>query len=171
MKHRSVYVQRASPRLSRRHEWLAWGILGATWASGVLWLVYRYWLMQSGEFGPLPHPLQGWWLRLHGAGAFATLWMLGLLWGVHITRAWPLMLRRRSGLSMAITAGVLVLSGFLLYYGGESLRDYAAPLHWGLGLATLPLALLHMRRRSLARRAHDGAAMRMHRGAPHNIAE
>jgi len=170
MKHRTVYVQRASPRLSRRHEWLVWLILGATWGSGLLWLVFHYWLMQNGEFGPLPHPLEGWWLRLHGAGAFATLWLLGLLWAVHMTRAWPLSLRRRTGLGMGVTASVLVLSGFLLYYGGESLRAYAAPLHWGLGLATLPLALLHMRRRTQARRAHEGTPVRAHRGAPHDSA-
>src|SRR5689334_19626902 len=164
MKHRGVYVQRASPRLSSRHERLAWIILGITWASGVLWLVFHYFLQQPGEFGPLPHPLEGWWLRLHGAGAFATLWLLGLLWGVHMTRAWSLAQRRRSGLSMGITAGVLVLSGFALYYGGEDLRASAAVVHWGLGLATLPLALLHMRRRAAQRRAHAATAQRLHRG-------
>ena len=47
---------------------------------------------------------------------------------------------------MAAAAGVLVLSGWTLY-GSEDLRALAAPLHWGLGLAALPLALLHMRRR------------------------
>lgn len=43
-------------------------------------------------------------------------------------------------------AALLVLTGYLLYYGGESVRDVAVPLHWGLGLASLPLAVWHMRR-------------------------
>lgn len=147
MKGRLTIAPRPTPRLSRRHERLVWAILSLTWASGALWLLFRYGLQQPGEFGPLPHPLQGWWLRLHGAAAFAALWLLGLLWGLHIPRGWTQGRRRRSGGSVAAAAGVLVLSGWTLYYGSEDLRALAAPLHWGLGLAALPLALLHMRRR------------------------
>lgn len=155
MRGRLAVAPRPSPRLSRRHERLVWAILGLTWLSGALWLLFRYGLQQAGEFGPLPHPLQGWWLRLHGAAAFAALWLFGLLWGLHIPRGWAQGRRRRSGGSVALAAGVLVLSGWLLYYGSEDLRAFAAPLHWGLGLAALPLALLHMRRR----RRGDAAAV------------
>jgi hypothetical protein len=150
MKHRGVYFPHNSPRLSRRHQRWVWSILGLAWASGAIWLVFHYGFVQHGEFGDLPHPLEGWSLRLHGAAAFASLWLLGLLWGLHITRAWPTKKRRATGIVMLSAAGVLVLSGYLLYYGGETLRDIAAPLHWVLGLLALPLAIVHMRRRRRA---------------------
>jgi hypothetical protein len=159
MKHR-VIPHHNSPRLSRRHRLWAWSILGLLWGSGVAWLVCRYALVQHGEFGDLPHPLQGWMLRLHGLAAFASLWLVGLLWGLHITRAWPTRKRRITGIGMVAAALLLVLSGYLLYYGGESLRDIAAPLHWILGLAGLPLALVHMPRRQRGQNEKSSAATR-----------
>ena len=147
MKHRRVIPHHVSPRLSLRHRWWVWSILGVLWISGAVWLYCRYGLVQHGEFGDLPHPLQGWVLRLHGLAAFASLWLLGLLWGIHIARAWPTNKRRYTGIGMFAAASILVLSGYLLYYGGEGLREIASPLHWILGLASLPLALVHMPRR------------------------
>ena len=48
-----------------------------------------YLLTKQGEFGPQSHPLEPWWLKLHGAFAFAFTWFFGLLWGTHVTVAWP----------------------------------------------------------------------------------
>jgi hypothetical protein len=146
VKHRRVVFHSATPRLSRAQRRWAWGTLLALWLTGTAWLVFHYGFVQHGEFGDLPHPLEGWSLRLHGAAGFATLWTLGLLWGVHVTRAWPTGRRRRTGITLISGAALLVLTGYLLYYGGESVRDVAVPLHWGLGLASLPLAVWHMRR-------------------------
>jgi hypothetical protein len=158
MTHRRLTAHHLSPRLSPRHRWWAWGILGLLWLSGAAWLYCRYGLVQHGEFGDLPHPLQGWVLRLHGLAAFASLWLLGLLWGIHITRAWPTRKRRYTGIGMFAAASMLVLSGYLLYYGGESLRDIASPLHWLLGLASLPLALAHMPLRQPRQNENSSAA-------------
>lgn len=133
-------------RLSPRREKLVYAILGALWFSGVAWLVFRYFLRVPGEFGELPHPLESWWLRLHGAAAFATLWLLGLLWPTHVLPAWRAR-RRASGIVLAVLMAVLVASGWLLYYGGEATRTAVSPLHWILGLAlALPL-LWHALRR------------------------
>jgi hypothetical protein len=127
--------------LSPRREVLVYAILGVLWTSGVGWLVFHYFLRQAGDFGELPHPLEPWWLRLHGAAAFATLWLLGLLWAIHVVPGWKAR-RRSSGVVLGIVLAALVLSGYLLYYaGGDEMRTAIALVHWIVG-AALPLFLL-----------------------------
>jgi len=120
---------------------LVYAILGVLWASGIGWLVFHYFLRQAGEFGELPHPFEAWWLRLHGAAGFATLWLLGLLWVVHLVPGWKVR-RRPSGVVLGSLFGVLVVSGYCLYYaGGDESRAVIALVHWLVG-AALPVFLL-----------------------------
>ena len=132
------------PSLSRPRR-LALYIIGiGVWLSGGLWLLFHYFLVQQGEFGPTPHPLEPWWLKLHGAFAFATIWIFGLLWGVHVTRFWPSGRRRWSGGVMTGVLAWLIVSGYLLYYIGEDkARSVVSILHWGLGLACPVFFLWH----------------------------
>lgn len=113
----------------------------ATWTTGALWLVYHYFMLRRTEFGFQHHPLEAWWLKLHGAAAFVVLWTWGLLWAAHIKRAWLAGRHRLSGAGLFTAYAVLVLSGYLLYYAGnESLRAALSMLHWSIGLS-LPLLL------------------------------
>ena len=92
MKHRRfhppAHPTAARARLSPRRERLVYIVFGLLWASGAGWLAFHYFLRQSGEFGEMPHPLEPWWLRLHGAAAFAGLCLTGLLWAVDLLPAW-----------------------------------------------------------------------------------
>jgi hypothetical protein len=126
----------SSVRIGRRRR-LGLYIVGlGLWLSGGLWLVYHYWMVQQGEFGPQTNPLEPWWLKLHGAFAFAAIWVFGLLWGVHVTAAWPHGRRRWSGAAMTGVLLLLMLSGYLLYYvGEETARSYVSIVHWTVGLA------------------------------------
>ena len=131
--------QRQSIRLgsSRRLGLYAIGI--GVWLTGGLWLVFHYWFITEGQFGPQVHPSELWWLRLHGAFAFATIWLFGLMWGIHVTVAWPFGRRRWSGAIMTGLLLWLTISGYLLYYvGDEKARPIISVLHWTLGL-TCPL--------------------------------
>jgi len=111
------------------------------WLSGGLWLLYHYFVPSQGVF-PGPHPLEPWWLRLHGAFAFVSIWVLGLLWSVHVTPGWAGGKRRRSGAAVVGLLLWLILSGYLLYYlGHERLRSVTSLLHWSLGLL-FPLSFL-----------------------------
>jgi hypothetical protein len=131
-------------RLSRPRRLLVYATVGGLWLSGALWLVAHYFLMQKGAFGPVPSPQETWWLDTHGAFAFLTLGLLGLLSGVHIPFGWRAAHHRLSGLLLAGALGVLVLTGWLLYYaGGSTTQAVVAKIHWILGLATLGLFLLH----------------------------
>lgn len=142
-------------RLSRRREVLVYVVLGTLWASGAGWLIFHYFLHQASEFGELPHPLEAWWLRLHGAAAFAALWLLGLLWAVHLVPAWNAR-RRSSGIVLSAITAMLAVSGYLIYYvGAESARAWIVLAHWLLGLAVIVPLLLHA-----LRGRHVGGATR-----------
>lgn len=127
------------------------------WASGGLWLLFHFFVQP--HFGA-PHPLEPWWMKLHGACAFASLWLFGLLWGVHVVRGWSGGRRRWSGATLAGILICLMLSGYLLYYvGDEDLRDVASIAHWSLGLASPLLFFAHYwaRRSSRDAEAPDAA--------------
>jgi hypothetical protein len=133
-----------SAKWPRRRRLGVYAVALGLWLSGVAWLVFHYFLATEGPFGARPHPLEAWWLALHGALGFVSLWTLGLLWGVHVAQAWPLRRKRWSGITLLAGAGLLVGSGYLLYYAGNDvLRADAALLHWGLGLACPALFLAH----------------------------
>jgi hypothetical protein len=139
---------------------LALYIIGVgIWVSGGLWLLFQYFFVEAGEFGPKIHPLEPLWLKLHGAFAFASIWVFGLLWGVHVTKAWPGARRRRSGGLMTGVFAWLIVSGYLLYYvGDENARSVVSVLHWGIGLAS-PVAFgfhrFRFRKRGVGKMARD----------------
>lgn len=109
------------------------------WLSGGLWLIFHYFMRRQTEWGAEPHELEPWWLRLHGAFAFAALWTLGLLWGAHIVRAWPTGRRRWTGLILATWLGLMILTAWLLIYAtDDGLGGLVSPTHWIAGLG-LPL--------------------------------
>ncbi len=159
MKLRTVIVHRQPARLSQRREYLVYAILGGTWLTGAVWLILHFYLREKTEFGFLPHPLEAWALRVHGAFAFAALWLGGLLWAAHIPAAWALRRNRYSGITVVSLFAVLALSGYLLYYlGDEGWRDIASLAHWliGLfGLIALPLHSLRARSRRRGQRAGE----------------
>ena len=123
------------------------------WLSGGLWLLFHYFLGRQGDFGPVENPLTPWWLRLHGAFAFAAIWIFGLLWGTHVAGAWPRKRRRWSG---GVLAGVflfLIVSGYLLYYlGDDRIRPVVSVLHWGIGLICPAFFFVHRLRLQKQRR-------------------
>ena len=140
-----------APRLylTRRGKFAIYGVLGATWGSGVLWLVVHYFLARQGEFGAEPHPLEHWSLALHGAGAFATLLLGGWLWKAHVAPWWDSPNRRRSGIVLIVLGAVLIVSGYLLYYAsGDALRDLIGKLHWIVGVLLALPVLVHALRSS-----------------------
>jgi len=147
-------VGREGVRLSRRHRAWLHGTSAALFVTGVLWLAFRHFVRVPGEFGPQPHALEPWWLKLHGAAAMAFLILLGTLLRGHIPRGWRLRRNRVSGAGLVSVNAVLIATGWALYYlGSESVRPVVSAVHWGLGLG-LPAGLLwHARRGLKSRRA------------------
>ena len=139
--HTVVGQHRTPLRLSRHRRYLVYAIGWTLWSSGALWLLFHYFFMTKGPFGDTPNPLEPWWLRLHAAMAFGTLWSFGLVWGVHIVAGWRTGRQRVSG-SVAVTLLTwLIITGYLLYYlTDDRWRAVGAIAHWAAGLA-LPLLL------------------------------
>jgi len=129
-------------RLTRLRRISVYLVGAGLWLTGALWLLFHYVVGGGDGFAVSRNPLEPWWLTLHGGFGFASLWLLGLLWGVHIGAGWSSGQRRWSG---GVTLGALVcliVTGYLLYYlGDDRLRAGTSVLHWALGLA-LPVAFL-----------------------------
>ena len=129
-------------RLSPGHRsWVYW-TAAALFTSGALWLVFHYFVQAAGEFGPAPHPLEHWWLRLHGAAAMLALLVVGSLLPIHVRRGWHQGRNLPLGMALSAIVLLLVLSGYALYYlGGEEARPWISVFHWAIGVAS-PLALV-----------------------------
>ena len=127
---------------------LAWQLHAVYWSVGLLvvtgltWLGVHWFAPASSDGIPLPSPTKLWAMRLHAACALASLVALGSLLPVHIRTAWHRRKNRWSGSVNLLAFGVLLLTGYALWYASEGIfKDWAVWLHWGFGLA-LPIVLL-----------------------------
>jgi hypothetical protein len=141
----------SSPRLSSLPLWQRRTIYGvglATWLTGGVWLVYKYFVRVVDEFGfENPHPQQRLWLIAHAAASLIAVWLFGLLWHHHIARGWENRLRRGTGGTLFGVIAWLALSGCALYYiGSDNARNLVSLAHWIVGLAAIGAYLLHDRR-------------------------
>ena len=155
MKSRQRHAATHTPRLylSRRAKVWIYAALGLTWGSGVLWLILHYFFTRQGEFGDEPPALQHPLLVLHGACAFAMLWLAGWLWNAHVQPWWSSQRRRGSGVVLIALGAVLIVSGWLLYYAdGDDVRRWTSVVHWGIGLAFAVPLLVHALRAGRYRR-------------------
>jgi len=140
-------MSKAIIRLGPRHKKLLYAGFALLWLSGAAWVAFHYFFQIQGDFGPEPHPLQIWWLRLHGLMAMAALALAGSLAPNHIRIAMNRRKNQRSGLPMLGLTVWLAATGYALYYFPTDDNAAWLPLlHWIAGLA-LPLMLaFHVRR-------------------------
>lgn len=128
-------MHRDAMRLSPRHRAWLYGSFGLLFISGVVWLSLHWWFRPKGEFGETVHPAEPWLLKIHGAAAMAALVVLGTLLPGHVRRGWNTRRNRFSGVELLILNGVMIVSGYGLYYaGGESFRSAISITHWIAGL-------------------------------------
>jgi len=129
-------------RLTKRIKtWITCIGLGV-WVSGSAWLLFHYCLTPRDASGLPGDPAQPWALKVHGAFAFFAVWIGGLMWGVHVVKAWHVRRHRWSGGALIGALLWLMVSGYLLYYvGDDRYREIISLTHWILGLL-LPLAYL-----------------------------
>lgn len=164
MPERSAAARLPAPiRLGRRHKRVSMFTLALLWTSGALWLLFHYFLAVPGPFGAEPHPLEPWWLRLHGLAMMLALAVLGSLMVQHAPRAWQL--RRNRGLGTALTTGSvwLAASGYALYYFRSDANVAWLPLlHWIPGLCLPLLLTLHIRTGRRRRLQHATQPLAQH---------
>lgn len=125
-----------------------WATFAALWASGCLWLAVHLGLERQSEFGPIPSPWEAPLMRIHGSLAVAGVFLLGWIGGSHVLARWTARRNRNSGLMLAATATMLIITGYALYYTTDRLQSAAAAVHEVLGGAAILIALLHWVRRA-----------------------
>lgn len=125
-----------------------WAAFAALWATGCLWLALHLGLEKQTEFGPLPSPWEAPVMRIHGWLAVVGVFLLGWIGGSHALERWTARRNRNSGLVLAVTGVLLVVSGYALYYTTDRVQSAAAVVHEVLGGAAILLALLHWVRRA-----------------------
>lgn len=114
--------------------------------TGVVWLYFDNYVLIETVIGHAKHPMQKWLMKGHGFAAIFFTALLGLIYGVHIKRVWPMQKRRSSGLFLVGLMLVVSVSGFLLYYSSEeAFRWWSATLHWVLGLSIPAVLIRHIR--------------------------
>ena len=127
---------------------------GLLWITGTAWLVIHHFFQIEGEFGPEANPAEPWLLRTHGAAMLAALLAVGSLLVVHIWRGWTYRGQRVLGAALTSVIGLLILSGYLLYYvADDSLRSNVSLIHWLIGIVGLPLFVIHYRQGKRIREA------------------
>ena len=129
------------------------------WLSGGAWLLLHYFGQLQGEFGPELNPLEPWLLRLHGLILIPALLGFGGLFVIHVPRGWKDVPQRNIGLGLSALIGVLIASGYLLYYlGNETARSWTSIAHWSIGLAVPVIFIWHYIHGKTKRRTTRGAA-------------
>jgi hypothetical protein len=113
------------------------------WLSGAAWLVVHLALEQPTPFGPLPNPWEPVLLKVHGLFAVAGVFLLGWVTADHLSERRSGRRNYRSGLVLAGTAALLVLSGYALYYTTGAVHEVAARTHELLGVGSLLAAFAH----------------------------
>ena len=136
---------RSGPRatLPRPLRVATYGVGALLWLSGAAWLVLHYVFPQASAFGPLPNPWEAPLMRAHGLVAVCGVFLIGWMTAAHVTARWSSDRNRRSGLTLALTALLLVFSGYALYYTTGTPHDGAGLLHEVLGVLAPAAALTH----------------------------
>jgi hypothetical protein len=128
-------------RLTRQHEYWVYGAGGALSLTGIGWLICHYALRSPG---PGPHPLEVWWLRLHGGALVGFLIVLGSVLPTHVRYGWRHRMNLRTGISVLVVALVLALTGYGLYYlVDDDWRAWTSIGHWVGGLLGTALLAIH----------------------------
>ncbi len=138
-------MPRKSLRFPRGLRTWFWGSFAVLFITGVLWLVLHYLGRTEDESGLTTHSMEPWLLKLHGLAAFLALMVLGAVYVRHVLPAWHAKRNRGSGLILTGSLGLLILSGYGLYYfSGESLRTWTSYLHDVLGVALPLIVVIHI---------------------------
>jgi len=118
-----------------------YAVLAALFLSGIWWLGVHY--GSADDIARVGRESLA--LKVHGAAAFVAMLALGAIGAAHARRAWVLGRNRFSGLAVASTFALLVLSGYALYYlVDEMTRPPVSILHWVVGLALVPMVVVHI---------------------------
>lgn len=128
-----------------QRRWLQLTLWSAV-TTGLTWITLHY-MIGPGPEG-LPLPAEPWLMKLHGISAFGALFGAGLVGGGHVARGWRTGQQRRSGLALCTLGGLMVISGYAMYYLlPETWRTVVGLGHAAVGLGLAGVLTWHTRER------------------------
>ena len=131
-------------KIERRHKFALSGAFCVLWLTGAVWLALHH--FGNARPGSSVLVTKVWFMTVHGLAAFVALLLLGTL-SEHVQSGLAGYTNRRSGMTLIVVSAVLVLSGWLLYYAGESVRSFASQIHLVVGVLSPVLLVVHLRGR------------------------
>ncbi len=135
---------RKTAKLASWQIWLLTLSGGSLWLSGSAWLLLHYFGQTQGEFGSEMNPLEPWMMKLHGLVLIPALLGIGGMFVAHIPKGWTHPHQRIAGIALCALLGVLIVSGYMLYYvGDEALRNWTSIAHWSFGLGLPVIFVWH----------------------------
>ena len=127
-------------RLGKMPVWQKWfvilGMLGCS-TTGSLYLLGHEFGVARSQLGA--HSV----LAMHGAAAMLATLALGSVLPFHLKAGFKSKTRWMSGFGQLGFLGTLLISGGLLYYGPEQIRETVIDIHWMIGLLFLAVFILH----------------------------
>lgn len=131
---------------SLNHRRVIYIIFSLLWASGIIYLLDRYFNNALFKAESPRTPLQVAAIEAHAAISFLSLVILGSL-AEHVRRAWPTNRSRFSGILIIFCFLILVITSWGLYYFGDDLlRNQTVILHSLLGLIFPLVFLIHIKK-------------------------
>ena len=127
-------------RLGKMPNWQrTFVILGIMTCSitGLMYLLGHQFQIQRAALGT--HSI----LAAHGIAAMLAILALGSVLPFHIKAGYKSQKKRWSGFSQLSLLTLLLVTGALLYYGPEEIRDITVDTHWMTGLLFFVIFLLH----------------------------
>jgi hypothetical protein len=121
-------------------SWQKWlvllGILSCSF-SGSIYLIGHEFQIQRSILGT--HNI----LAIHGVAAMLAILALGSVLPFHLKAGLKSKRKWFSGLGQLSFLGLLIITGALLYYGPEPIRETIVSIHWITGLLFLVIFLIH----------------------------
>ncbi|HEY1770128.1 MAG TPA: hypothetical protein VGG02_07720 [Chthoniobacterales bacterium] len=135
-------MRRDAVRLRPWTRWLLYLASGALFVTGIAWAGLRYLIPETEEWtGPWKADA----LKIHGAFAMVLLVLVGMLLSTHVRVAWRARRNRSNGVFFLSSLGLLVVTGYGLYYfGDERLRSWTSWIHLGVGALLPVFFILHV---------------------------
>ena len=133
-------------KLGPRFKALLLGTSAVLYMTGLaVWLLASRFQVQ-GEYGLEPSPFKPWFLHAHSVAGLVFLVLFGYLWKDHVEPGLARRKKKRSGLTLVASIGVLFATVPLLFYlTGDAPRAWTAAVHTWLGAILLAPFLFHLR--------------------------
>jgi len=128
-------------RLGKMPEWQKWFVIlgiSSCSLSGGIYLIGHEFQIQRSILGS--HNI----LVIHGVAAMLTILALGSVLPFHLKAGLKSKRKWWSGLGQLSFLSALMITGLLLYYGPEAIRETVVSTHWGLGLLFFAVFLIHI---------------------------